>query len=188
MEKKMINNIEIHNLNIKIVSPFGNLYRKRLALIAIIDLDGNILVGSKPHFYPQDIYRLIGGGIDDNEEVIDGCLRELKEEVGIEAIKEDLKEIMQVNVNAVDKNGKEYKNTNYIFLYKLKTNNYKAGDDIKQIIKLSVDALYKLGERYENLSSDDWFKNDMENYNWYDYGQVYGPIHKLVASYIVKLK
>ena len=179
---------DVYDLNIKIVSPFGNLYRNRLSLIVIVDIDGNILVGSRPHFYPQDIYRLIGGGIDDNEEVIDGYLRELKEEVGVEATKEDLKEIMQVNVNAVDKNGKEYKNTNYIFLYKLKTNRYKAGDDIKQIIKLSVDELYKLGERYENLSSDDWFKNDMENYNWYDYGQVYGPIHKLVASYIAKLK
>ncbi|OGM76171.1 hypothetical protein A2188_00740 [Candidatus Woesebacteria bacterium RIFOXYA1_FULL_43_9] len=59
-------------LNIKVQKAFGNLYRKKLALIAVQDLEGNILVGSKPNFYPEGISRLLGG-----------ALRELEEELGV---------------------------------------------------------------------------------------------------------
>lgn len=179
--------MNIHNLDIKVDSPFGNLYRKRLALIAVTDLDGNILVGSKPNFYPKGIYRMVGGGVDENEDPIIGAQRELKEELGINVDTEDLTLLLQVNVHAVDSQSKDYNNSNFIYFYKLKDNNYKAGDDIKSIIKLSVDELYRLGEKYESLSENDWFKNEMENYNWKDYGKVYGPIHKLTAS-ILKSK
>lgn len=175
-----------YNLDIKVDSPFGNLYRKKLALIAVEDSEGNILVGSKPNFYPEGIYRMVGGGVDENEDPIVGAQRELKEELGIKVKTSDLKLLLQVNVHAVDKESKEYNNSNFIYFYKLKDNNYKAGDDIKSIIKLSVDELYKLGERYESLSENDWFKNEMENYNWKDYGKVYGPIHKLTASILFK--
>ena len=171
-----------YNLNINIVSPFGNLYRKKLALIAVKDSEGNILVGAKPHFYPVGIYRLIGGGVDENEEPIEGAKRELFEELGIDANQEDLTPLLQVNVHATDEKGKVYENSNFIYFYKLKDNKYKAGDDTKFVIKLSLDGLYKLGEKYENLSENDWFRNEMEQYNWKDYGQVYGPIHKLVAE------
>jgi 8-oxo-dGTP pyrophosphatase MutT (NUDIX family) len=174
--------MDTHELKIKIKSPFGNLYRKRLALIAVFDLDGNILVGSKPHFYPKDIYRMIGGGIDEKEEAIVGAQRELMEELGVNANINDIKPVFELNVHAVDEKGTEYKNTNYIYKHQLKDNNYKARDDIKGIIKLSLGELYELGEKYENLSEDDWFRNEMEQYNWKDYGKVYGPIHKLTAD------
>jgi 8-oxo-dGTP pyrophosphatase MutT (NUDIX family) len=176
-----------YNLDINIVSPFGNLYRKKLALIAVQDLEGNILVGVKPHFYPAEIYRLVGGGVDENEEPIEGAKRELSEELGVDARLEDLIPLLQVNVHATDENGKVYENSNFIYFYKLKDNNYKAGDDTKFAIKLSVDGLYNLGEKYENLSEDAWFRNEMEQYNWKDYGKVYGPIHKLTAENL-KLK
>ncbi len=176
--------MDIISLNIKINSPFGNLYRNKLALIVVEDLNGNILVGSKPHYYPEGIYRFVGGGIDDNEDPINGAKRELNEELRIDADIKDLKLLKQVNVHATDETGKVYLNSNFIYYYKLKDNNYKAGDDIKGVIKLSVDDLYKLGERYESLSSDDWFRNETESYNWQDYGKVYGPIHKLVAERI----
>lgn len=170
------------NLNIKINSPFGNLYRKRLTLIAVKDNEGNVLVGSKPNFYPDGIYRLVGGGVDEGEEPIYGARRELNEELNIDAKIEDLIPLLQVNVQATDDSGKVFVNSNFIYLYNLKDEKYKAGDDIKGIIKLSAGELFKLGERYENLSEDDWFRNEMENYNWKDYGKVYGPIHKLVAE------
>lgn len=173
--------MNIHNLDIKVDSSFGNLYRKRLTLIAVQDSEGNILVGSKPNFYPKGIYRMNGGGVDEDEDPIVGAQRELKEELGIDVDISDLKLLLQINVHAVDKQGKEYNNSNFIYFYQLKDNNYKAGDDIKSIVKLSIDDLYKLGEKYESLSKDDWFKNEMENYNWKDYGKVYGPIHKLTA-------
>jgi len=169
-------------LIIKIISPFGNLYRKRLALIAVADNEGNILVGSKPHFYPKGIYRFVGGGVDENEEPVMGAVRELNEELGIIVSKDDLKPILQIDVHATDETGKIFENSNFIYFYQLNDNNYKAGDDIKSVTKLSIKELHELGERYENLSEDDWFRDEMEHYNWKDYGKVYGPIHKLVAE------
>lgn len=174
--------MEIVELKIKIKSPFGNLFRKRLVLIAVVDQQGNILVGSKPNYYPEGIYRFIGGGVDEGEEPVMGGSRELQEELGVVAQTDELKPLLQVNVHAVDDNGRIYENSNYIYLYKLKNNNYKAGDDIKGVVKLSIEELVKLGEKYESLSEDDWFRNETENYNWKDYGKVYGPIHKLVAE------
>lgn len=174
-------------LNINIKSPFGNLYRKRLVLIAVVDQQGNVLIGSKPNYYPEGIYRFVGGGVDEGEDPVVGGVRELHEELGIVAQTEELKPLLQVNVHAVDDEGKVYENSNYIYLYKLKDNNYKAGDDIKGVVKLSIEELGKLGEKYENLSEDNWFRNEMENYNWKDYGKVYGPIHKLVAERLKKL-
>lgn len=174
--------MKIVKLNIKIKSPFGNLYRKRLTLIVVADKEGNILVGSKPHYYPKDIYRFVGGGVDENEEPVMGAVRELNEELGIIVNKEDLKPILQIDVHATDETGMVYENSNFIYFYQLKDNNYRAGDDVKSIVKLSISELYELGIRYENLSEDDWFKNEMESYNWKDYGKVYGPIHKLVAE------
>ncbi|OGZ27960.1 MAG: hypothetical protein A2365_02815 [Candidatus Nealsonbacteria bacterium RIFOXYB1_FULL_40_15] len=70
-------------LNIKVQKAFGNLYRKKLALIAVQDLEGNILVGSKPNFYPEGISRLLGGGVKNGEDKKRGALRELEEELGV---------------------------------------------------------------------------------------------------------
>ena len=178
--------MNIHNLDIKVDLPFGNLYRKRLALIAVEDSEGNILVGSKPNFYPEGIYRMIGGGVDENENPIVGAQRELKEELGIDIEISDLKLLLQVDVHAVDKEGKEYNNSNFIYFYQLKDNIYRAGDDVKSVVKLSIEELGKLGDKYENLGEDDLFRNETENYNWKDYGKVYGPIHKLTASILFK--
>lgn len=179
--------MKIAKLNIKIKSPFGNLYRKRLVLIAVADKEGDILVGSKPNYYPEGIYRFIGGGVDENEDPLTGAVRELNEELGISVNIEDLKPLLQVDVHATDETGKIYENSNYIYYYQLKDDNYKAGDDIKSVVKLSIDELYELGLRYEKLSEDDWFRNETENYNWNDYGKVYGPIHKMVAEKFAKI-
>ncbi len=178
--------MDIHNIKIKVESAFGNLYRKRLCLIVVRDLVGNILVGSKPNFYPAGIYRMIGGGVDENENPVVGTQRELKEELGIDADIKDLNLLLQVDVNAIDAQERIFNNSNFIYFYQLKDNNYKAGDDIKSVIKLTINELYMLGEKYETLSEDDWFKNEMENYNWKDYGKVYGPIHKLTAEKLKK--
>lgn len=94
--------MEVKNLDIKIQSAFGNLYRKKLALIAAIDLEGNILIGSKPNFFPEGISRMLGGGVKDDEDERLGALRELEEELGVNATVEDLKPLLQVNVHAED--------------------------------------------------------------------------------------
>ena len=179
--------MEIHNLNIKIQSAFGNLYRKKLALITVRDIEGNILIGAKPSFYPKDVARILGGGIKDDGDERLGALRELEEELGVTGSIDDLIPLLQVNVNAEDKEGNVFNNSTYIYFFQLKDNNYKAGDDVKSIIKLSLDELYKLGEKYETLAEDNWYEGLEGKHSWGDYGKVYGPIHKLTAQRIKEL-
>lgn len=179
--------MEVKNLDIKIQSAFGNLYRKKLALIAARDLEGNILIGSKPNFFPEGISRMLGGGVKDDEDERLGALRELEEELGVTATVEDLKPLLQVNVHAEDQEGKIFENSTYIYFFQLKDNNYKAGDDVKSIIKLSIDELSELGDKYEALAEDNWYEGVEGKHSWGDYGKVYGPIHKLTAQKIKEL-
>jgi len=164
-------------LNIKVQKAFGNLYRKKLALIAVQDLEGNILVGSKPNFYPEGISRLLGG-----------ALRELEEELGVIATINELVPLINVDIHAIDEEGNVFENRTYVFFYKLKGNKYKAGDDVKQIKKLSIDELYQLGENYDSLRENNWYEGVEGKYSWGDYGKVYGPIHKLTAQKIGGIK
>lgn len=87
-------------INLTLKHTFGNILRQRHVLIALQNQQGEILLGHKPDFYPQDIYRLIGGGIDEGEEVITAAVREIKEEIGLEVFKSDLKLIGKVEITA----------------------------------------------------------------------------------------
>lgn len=58
-----MNNKQIYKKKFKIHKAFGNLYRKRHALIFCLDQNSKILVGCKPNFYPKNIARMLGGGI-----------------------------------------------------------------------------------------------------------------------------
>ncbi len=179
--------MEIKHLDIKIQKAFGNLYRKKLALIAVRDLDGKILIGSKPNFFPEGISRMLGGGIQEDEDERLGALRELEEELGVTATVDELKPLLQINVHAEDKDGNIFDNSTFIYFYQLKDNNYKAGDDVKSIVKLTVDELYELGEKYEALAGDNWYNGIEGKHSWGDYGKVYGPIHKYTAEKIRQL-
>lgn len=180
--------MEIKNLDIKIQSAFGNLYRKKLALIAVRDLGGNILIGSKPNFFPEGISRMLGGGLKDDEDEKLGALRELEEELEVSASADELQPLLRVNVHAEDRDGNTFDNSTLIYFYQLKDNNYKAGDDVKSIVKLTVDELFELGEKYEALAEDNWYEGVEGKHSWGDYGKVYGPIHKFTAEKIKSLK
>ena len=63
------------SIKIKISKPFGNLYRNRCVLVAAFDDSHNLLLGAKPDFYPPGIVRLLGGGVDEGENIKDAaCL------------------------------------------------------------------------------------------------------------------
>lgn len=176
--------MKVKTLDIKIQSAFGNLYRKKLVLIAARDLEGNILIGSKPDFFPEGISRMLGGGVNEEEDEKLGALRELKEELGVNATADELQPLLQVNVHAEDKDRNTFDNSIFIYFYQLKNRSYKAGDDVKSIVKLTVDELYELGRKYEELTEDSWYEGVEGKHSWGDYGKVYGPVHKFTAEKI----
>lgn len=63
-----------------------------------------------------------------------------------------------------------------------------ASDDVTGLCELSLDELQELSKRYTTLSKKDIAKEGSLTYSWYDYGQVYGPVHAFAAEYALLLQ
>jgi 8-oxo-dGTP pyrophosphatase MutT (NUDIX family) len=176
------------SLDIKVEKPFGNLFRKKVALIVVENMDGDFLIVTKPYLYPPTITRLLGGGVDEGEPEDVAAVRELSEELGVTVDSSELTLLLVITVNAEDAKGKHYKHETYIYYANIGDTPYKPGDDVKDIVKLSLDELYALGEAYENLPETLWYNGREGSYSWSDYAKLYGPVHKLSAEAIRSLK
>ncbi|MFZ1301823.1 MAG: NUDIX hydrolase [Candidatus Microsaccharimonas sp.] len=176
------------SLDIKVQKPFGNLFRKKVALIAVENADGDFLVGAKPYAYPPTITRLLGGGVDEGEHEDDAAVRELGEELGITIDPSELTPLLVITVNAEDAERKHYKHETYVYYANIGDTQYKPADDIESVVKLSLDELYALGEAYEALPETLWYNGRGSSYSWSDYAKLYGPVHKLSAEEIRSLK
>lgn len=170
------------NITFAVTKAFGNLYRKKCVLIAAEDSQGKILIGAKPYFYPPTIARLLGGGVDEDEDLAVAAARELEEELNVTVDPASLTPLALFATSATDEDGKEFYNETAIYHVSIGDSTYEAGDDVKQIEKLSIDELYKLGERYEALPEVLWYKGEEGTYSWADYAKLYGPLHKITAE------
>lgn len=176
------------SLDIKVEKPFGNLFRKKVALIVVENADGDFLVGTKPYQYPPTITRLLGGGVDEGEPEDVAAARELSEELGVTLDPSDLTSLLVITTNAEDAEGKHYTHETHIYYANIRDAQYEPGDDIKAIVKLSLDELYALGEAYEALPETLWYNGHEGSYSWNDYAKLYGPAHKLSVEEVRSLK
>ena len=176
------------SLDRKVEKPFGNLFRKKVALIVIENAEGDFLVGTKPYAYPPTITRLLGGGVDEGEPEDVAAVRELSEELGVTLDPSELTPLLVITTNAEDAEGKHYTHETHIYYVNIGDAQYEPGDDIKAIVKLSLDELYALGEAYEALPETLWYNGREGSYSWSDYAKLYGPVHKLSAEEIRSLK
>ena len=175
-------------LNITVESPFGNLYRKQHVLIVCVTPDNKVLLGRESNFYPEGIFRFIGGGVEkDDSSFISAARREAKEELDISRDETNFKPIFVIHTNAVDNKGVHYTLDTHIFLLHLQDlQSVHAGDDIDELVMLTFDEVKQLSHQYKALSKDDYKKDGDLTFSWYDYGQLYGPIHELVAEYLLR--
>lgn len=180
--------MEKRELKFNVKKPFGNLFRKKCVLIAAQDSEGNILIGAKPYFYPPNISRLLGGGVEEGESFEQAALRELEEELGVKVGSSDLTPLVLFETTAKDENGEEYHNETAIFKADIGNQTYQAGDDVKHIIKMTPDEVYELGERYEQLPEVLWYSGEEGLYAWADYAKLYGPVHTITAEIIKEAK
>lgn len=174
--------MDIIDLNIKVDQAFGNLYRKQCVLIAVKDGSGKILTGAKPAFFPPGITRLLGGGVDEGEDVLLAASRELEEELGVTISPEQFTPLAQFNTSAIDTAGKEFYNETFLFGANIEDSAYRPGDDVKQIIALSTEEISALAEAYENLPVSLWYRGNEGDFSWHDYGKLYSVIHKITAD------
>jgi 8-oxo-dGTP pyrophosphatase MutT (NUDIX family) len=163
-------------------NPLGNFSRKATTLILIEDTRNNYLFGEKSNFYPLGILRLIGGGLDPHEEPASGAIRELFEETGLTINDKNLDKIATITINATTTSGEK---TTDIHLYYLKLNpnqNPHHADDISAIVPLTKTEFKDLINNFHNLTGT--HSNQNSNFEWADYGQIFGYIHQIAYDYI----
>lgn len=171
------------NYKVKLVAqPFGNLrYRNRSVLILCQNKEGKFILGVKKGHYPPNIVRLVGGGVNGNETVIEAAKRELFEEMNVAIENDRLAPLVQVNITGVY-SGTIYKTQIYIFYCKLIKLTYVAGDDITDIMEYSEEEYQKLITRYFELKDDQLYTENGDTFSWGDYGRVYGFIHRIALD------
>lgn len=174
------------NLKLSIEQPFGNLFRKETVLILCKTHRNTFIMGEKKDFYPKGICRLLGGGVekDRDNSLISAAQAELEEEIMYRPPVEALIEFGEVRVTATAKNNKTYKHTVHMFYTQIPQSVLlMANDDVTSLCELSVSELENLAKDYMVLSDELIATEGSLTYSWYDYGQVYGPIHAFAAEY-----
>lgn len=153
--------------------------RGRHALIMLQDAEGRFLLSEKKR-YPKGIKRFVGGGLDQKEDAAAGAARELAEETGLQIKPAQLKPLAEIEAHLVDGADTRLTFTTYLFYYQLSVDQHiKAQDDIDGVAQLTEEQYYQLLHAYEQLPKtvDDTF-----GFAWYDYGQLYGFIHRLAIN------
>jgi len=174
--------MRIVKINITVDEPFGNLFRKRCVLIAAANSKNKILLGNKKNFFPPKIARLLGGGVDEGENLLAAASRELFEEINIKVPRKNLKEIIKFEINAIDKRGRKYCNITHLYYANIGDKNHHSSDEVDSVVLLGIKDIEELAETYFTLPKTLWYKGEEGEFCWYDYGQVYGVIHKELAK------
>ncbi|MBT4123886.1 MAG: NUDIX hydrolase [Candidatus Pacebacteria bacterium] len=169
-------------IKIKIEKPFGNLFRKATILVACQTPEKTYLFGEKKDFYPEGIVRLIGGGVEKGDSSPkEAAILELKEEINYKPKLQELKSLGAISITATDNKNKKYNHIIHIYFLQIPPKvNLKAQDDLTGIVELNTKQFEKLIKRYYSLSKKNIRKKGNLEFSWYDYAQVYGPVHQFV--------
>lgn len=153
--------------------------RDRHALILLQNAAGNFLLGAK-EIYPQNIYRMVGGGIEVGEESLPAAARELQEETGLTLPPDQLKHLSTITAEIDElRTGKHYTFVTDLFFANIGNQTLTPSDDIQGIQEVSPKEMQALIERYYELPTTIEKGND---FAWYDYGQLYGTIHQIALD------
>jgi len=175
--------MKTYNLKLKIITPFGNLFRTKTVAIIVKNSKNEFLLGSKPSFYPPTITRLLGGGFKEKETPENATKRELVEELGVEVDEKHIKHLVIINIKAKDETGEIYNTKINLLNVDKPIDEYSPGDDVKFIDILKTHEMKELVKAYENLSELLWYKGEEGEFCWKDYGQVYSVVHSLALEH-----
>ena len=115
-----------------------------------------LVIKRKAHPY-QNKYALVGGFVDKHEDAYQACIREVKEEVGLEIPLEKVEQLMTVSTPGRDPRGWVITIAHLVYLPAIAVDQVQAGDDAKEVTFLDVDfktRSFRDGERI--LTAEDF--------------------------------
>jgi len=171
------NKIPKYTIEIKTsLEPFANLrYRKSTVLIMCQDEFGRFLLGAKPYLYPEGIARMLGGGVDKNEDIKIAAQREIKEELNYSISLDKIKPLCDVITYAQSPTNK-YEMISHVFYIHVDSKKVSPGDDIKNILYLNEKEYVEMANKLLSLPQDLIYNDKEGHFSWGDFGKVYGFI------------
>jgi len=171
-------------LNVQTMPPI--FLRKRHALILVRDQNGKFVLGSK-NIYPQGIDRLVGGGIEPDEDPQEGAARELAEELGLELRPDELVPLAKVTAEIkaeIKHEARDITFVTYIYFFQVADQVLEPDDDLDGLAYLTEAELLSLIKAYQKLPKT---IDSKEGFAWFDYGQLYSQIHQIALDEYLKL-
>ncbi len=170
-------------LTLKTVPPI--LLRRYQALILLRDKQGKFVLGTKAH-YPDNIVRLVGGGIEEGEAPFAGAVRELHEELGIKVDANKLMELAVIRPTIEIESGDSLQKypdpirfITYLYFYQLDSETLTPSDDIDGLVHLTQLQYEQLIENYLELSEE---IHPKLGFSWADYGKYYSSVHDIALQ------
>jgi 8-oxo-dGTP pyrophosphatase MutT (NUDIX family) len=168
--------LQLH-LKMNIVPPVAK--RGQHALILLRNSRGEFLLGGKD-IYPENIYRMVGGGMDDEEEPYTAAQRELQEETGLKVGIDQLYHLATIYSELFEESTqKTIHFATHVFYFNVGNQKLVPSDDINVLKPLTESELQDLIKRYLELPKT--IDSD-KGFSWYDYGQLYSPIHRIALE------
>lgn len=157
--------------------------RGALAILAIFQNDKLVL--SRKHAYPDNVYRLLGGGIDSGESPKEAARRELYEETSLKLPSDRVNHQAQLNF----KLNESSTNTNYVFtvelfIVSLENETLVPSDDIDIIDSFTREQAQEKVSLFKNLSTELVSpKKDLNSFRWSDWGELFFTVHQYVIEH-----
>lgn len=166
------------------------LRRGRHALILLENEERKYILGAK-HIYPQGIYRLVGGGLEINEDPHSGAVRELNEEFQLSYTQEQLQPLAEIVAEIVETGtGKQYTFVTYLYSAVCQMSDLHPSDDLDGMKEFSREEINALVDRYYDLPdeliklSGKYGNQDEWAFRWSDYGKFYGRVHEIAMELV----
>lgn len=162
--------------------PFANLRFRRETVLILCSLDDRRIILTRKPFYPSDILRFPGGGVEGDETPIEAAKRELLEELGIVVPKENFSLLKTVKASAKDHLSHLHSMTVHLVAVDSVPATVRAGDDVSSLVFVSEGELEELNRRMMELTTDMKYEGIEGSYLWRDYGRVYGTLQKIASE------
>ncbi len=172
-------------IKLNLVTTPDNIKRNGYALLVCLDKDGRIGMGAKYRWYPKDIYRLPGGGMDKYEEPEHAAIRELKEELDITITPDKIIPLVHILIEATTVEG-HFRQSFYCYVINVDPKQIIPGDDIDGLQFMTKEEYADLNRRLEETDFTPPPNSDWDIQKWKDYGILFSSIQKVVGEELTK--